>query len=441
MKTKTRLAAVLAASVTFSMAARADTIEYVDGSNRTWYYTTNSDGENTVTIGRGGSTDSKNYAVSRDIPVNAAEIPWTFTKEGVSYTVTQISSYAFGANSGNNNNLTGTLTIPDAVTTIGVRAFQNCKGLTLLASLGGLTTISDYAFNSCGNMVGDISDLTQVTSLGTGPFQYCSKLTGNVVLCPSLKTISRFAFRRTAIESITIPRSVTTIGDAVFSETAFPGCLVPGPLSSGTTTIDTKNAFISSSLAVFFAGPNTTGKNVTSNLFLSAGSTCKVFVPNNGKWTGFLTGSTAAEVVYYGAGASVDFAIDTDAKQITATPTTAESLANVLSWAALFRDDLDYGTKVAITNRIETAGTVEITEAMLQNVTIEAPAWYLTFQVANQEQLDNVLAAVPVNIPIIVELTALNQPITVPDGREVAILAKSNMTFDKKRVGLVISFH
>ncbi len=445
MKTKTIIVAMMAASVTFSMTASADTIEYVDGSNRTWYYTTNGDGANTVTLGRGGTDDSKNYAVSRDIVVDAADIPWTFTKDGVSYTVTQIADRAFGANSGNkNNNLTGTLTIPNSVTYIGDSAFSQCNGLTRLASLGGVTSFGTYVFNTCANMEGDISDLTRVTSFGIGDFQYCDKLGGNIALNPSLTGIpNRLFIRVKGIESITIPRSVTSVGQYPFQSTTFPGFLVPGPLSSDTTTVDMKKLFTSSSLRVFFAGSNTKGKNHTdsANPFLSSGSTCKVFVPNNGNWAGLVTGSDKAEVIYYGAGASVDFAIDTDAKRITATPTTVESLTNVLSWAALFRDCLGYKTTVAITNRIEVAEEVEITESMLYNVTLEAPAWYLTFQVANQEQLRHVLEAVPVNIPIIVELTGLNQPITVPDGREVAILARSNMTFDKKRVGLIISFH
>jgi hypothetical protein len=53
-----------------------------------------------------------------------------------------------------------------------------------------------------------------------------------------------------------------------------------------------------------------------------------------------------------------------------------------------------------------------------------------------------VLSAVSADIPIIIDIegSGKNQ-ITVPEGRKVAILAKSGWTFGKKQNGLVISFH
>ena len=112
---------------------------------------------------------------------------------------------------------------------------------------------------------------------------------------------------------------------------------------------------------------------------------------------------------------------------------------DVLANAANFkRFGLD--TKIAITSRIEMTAT--ITESMLQSVTLETPPWYVTFKVTSQAQLDNVLSAVSADIPIIIDIegSGKNQ-ITVPEGRKVAILAKSGWTFGKKQNGLVISFY
>ena len=70
-----------------AVSANADT--YTDANNITWTYVANSDGENTVTLGNGSA------CISTSASVDAAEIPWTFEKDGVAYTVTQIGAGAF----------------------------------------------------------------------------------------------------------------------------------------------------------------------------------------------------------------------------------------------------------------------------------------------------------------------------------------------------------
>ena len=80
-------------------------------------------------------------------------------------------------------------------------------------------------------------------------------------------------------------------------------------------------------------------------------------------------------------------------------------------------------------------------EDVLQNVTLEAPPWYLTFAVKNQTQLDNVLSAVSADTPIVIDIQGAGKnQITVPEGRKVAILAKSGWTFGAKPNGLTITF-
>jgi hypothetical protein len=80
---------------------------------------------------------------------------------------------------------------------------------------------------------------------------------------------------------------------------------------------------------------------------------------------------------------------------------------------------------------------------MLQNVTLTAPAWYLRFAVTTQAQLDNVLAAVSVDVPIMIDVlgSRLATEISVPEGREVAIYCPGGWTFGRKTHGIVISFH
>lgn len=84
------------------------------------------------------------------------------------------------------------ITIPQNVTRIGRKAFQNCAKLTSITLPEGVTTIEKEAFYGC-------SGLTQV------------------VLSQSLTTIGDYAFfGANNLTSIVIPDNVTTIGDVAF---------------------------------------------------------------------------------------------------------------------------------------------------------------------------------------------------------------------------------
>lgn len=424
--------------------AYADTIEYIDANNRVWYYTPNNDGQNTVTIGRGGTDDNTNYAVSRDVEVDAADIPWTFMKNNVSYIVTQISQFAFGKNSGDNNSLKGTMTIPASVTSIGQRAFQNCKGLTCLASIGGVTTMSNYAFNGCSNMEGDISDLTQVTTFGTGVFQ-STKLTGDVTLNSSLSTIAERLFNGCGITGITVSRKVTAINARAFEYTALSGLFVPGPATIvfGTqqyTTFNTQRAVGGTTTPkIILCGPNTKGTNLADSTMVYAATDCKVYVPANGFWDGLKTGGTRTEIIYYGAGRDFDLEFDNELTTMIATPTTEHSLSNVLELAAAAKRQFGLNTKINITNAIEaTEGLV--TSEMLANATFDA----LMFTVRTQEQLNNVLAAVPADIQLGLVIDPSDdkkEPLSLPADREVWVRLSGNGKYVPKVNGLIISLH
>ena len=77
------------------------------------------------------------------------------------------------------------------VTSIGVRAFMNCSGLTSVTIPNSVTSIGDDAFCGC--------DLTSVT------------------IPNSVASIGEYAFCGCDLTSVTIPNSVTFIGDKAFS--------------------------------------------------------------------------------------------------------------------------------------------------------------------------------------------------------------------------------
>ena len=142
------------------------------------------------------------------------------------------------------------VTIPNGVTSIGEKAFEGCSGLTSVNIGNGVTSIGYYAFNGCSGLT-SVTIPNSVTSIGNSAFEDCSGLTsvnvasGNthyssidgvlynyvqdtLIQCPGAKT------------SITIPNSVTFIGDYAFS-----GCdgLTSITIPNSVTSIG-KSAFV-----------------------------------------------------------------------------------------------------------------------------------------------------------------------------------------------------
>ena len=114
---------------------------------------------------------------------------------------------------------TGTLTIPDSVTSIGNYAFCGCSGFTgNLTIPDSMTSIGDSAFCDCSGFTGTLTIPNSVTSIGDYAFAYCSGFTGNLTIPDSVTGIGDFAFYGCSgfTGSLTIPDSVTGIGSSAF---------------------------------------------------------------------------------------------------------------------------------------------------------------------------------------------------------------------------------
>jgi hypothetical protein len=130
--------------------------------------------------------------------------------------VTTIGNYSFSGCSG----LTGSLNIPGSVVSIGNSAFSECKGLTgSLTIPGSVTSIGNSAFSECTGFTGSMTLPNLVTSIGDWAFYGCSGLSGNLIIPGSVASIGNSAFRYCTgfIGSLTIPNSVTSIEGAAFS--------------------------------------------------------------------------------------------------------------------------------------------------------------------------------------------------------------------------------
>ena len=176
------------------------------------------------------------------------------------------------------------ITIPNSVTSIGNQAFEGCSNLTSITIPNNVTSIGTYAFDGCSSLT-SITIPNSVTSIGFSAFSgtpwynnqpngvvYAGKVayTYKGSMYPNTEIIledgtlgiaSRFVLNCKNLTSITIPGSVTTIGESAFSgctgltsitipssvttigEDALYGCsgLTSVNVEQGNTTYDSRN--------------------------------------------------------------------------------------------------------------------------------------------------------------------------------------------------------
>ena len=142
-------------------------------------------------------------------------IPSSVTRGSKTYSVTTIDWSAF-------YNCTGltSITIPNSVTEIGVGAFEGCSGLTSVTIGNSVTSIGSAAFSGTAWYNNQPDGLVYA---GRVAYEYKGTMPSgtSIVLKDGTKGIAQNAFNGfTGLTSITIPNSVTSIG-----ETAFQRCI------------------------------------------------------------------------------------------------------------------------------------------------------------------------------------------------------------------------
>lgn len=105
--------------------------------------------------------------------------------------------------------------LPDTITSIGDYAFDSCEGITSLKLPASLTTIGEYAFNACSSLT-DIEIPDSVTSIGCGAFYDCLSLK-EIKLPNGLTSVSDELFSGCdALEAVILPDSLQSIGIEAF---------------------------------------------------------------------------------------------------------------------------------------------------------------------------------------------------------------------------------
>ena len=127
----------------------------------------------------------------------------TFTVDGLKYTVTNATKHYVSVGRGSTSP-TGALEIPSQVT------YPETDGVTYT-----VTSISSSAFSQCNSLTSVIIPNT-ITSIGDDAFDRCHGLT-SISIPNSVKSIGRDAFYNcTKLTSLTIPNTVTSIGSRAF---------------------------------------------------------------------------------------------------------------------------------------------------------------------------------------------------------------------------------
>jgi hypothetical protein len=108
----------------------------------------------------------------------------------------------------------GSIAIPNSVTTISGSAFSGCSGLTGITIPGGVTSIGDFAFNASG--ITSVTIPTGLTSIGSHVFAFCANLT-SVSIPNNIISIGPEAFLYcTGLTNVVVGSGVTNLGSYAF---------------------------------------------------------------------------------------------------------------------------------------------------------------------------------------------------------------------------------
>lgn len=115
------------------------------------------------------------------------------------------------------------IVIPSGITTISNNVFERCNSLTSVTLSNSVTEIESYAFSGCSSLL-SVTIPNTVTSIGDGAFESCNGFisvgengSGSSVEIPSgVTSLYRTFYDCTGLTSVTIPDTITSLGEATF---------------------------------------------------------------------------------------------------------------------------------------------------------------------------------------------------------------------------------
>ncbi len=207
--------------------------------------------------------------------------------------VTSVGQYAFY-----NTGITS-IEIPNSITTIGGSAFANCSSLTNI--VWNPVNMTDFNRNSA-----PFVNLSAVTSFEFGetvehiPAYLCYGMANltEVSIPNSVTSIGQYAFYRTGITSIEIPTSITSIGNSTFAECSSLTNVVWNPVNMTDFNYDSAPFAYLSTITSFEFGE--TVEHIPAYLCYGMANLAEVSIPNSvtsiGKYAFYSTGITSIEI-------------------------------------------------------------------------------------------------------------------------------------------------
>lgn len=178
------------------------------GENLTWTYEPDA---KVLTISGTGEMD--NYLGNNSDYGKYIPYPWDSFRYVIEHVVVQEGVTSIGDEAFNAIWSIKSVELPSGITKIGFCAFTDCIELERLDLPSGLKTIDDYAFNGCRKLSG-ITIPDGIESIGEAAF--AATAITELVIPDSLDSIGRDTFGGTPLESVDLG-SVTTIGGGAFA--------------------------------------------------------------------------------------------------------------------------------------------------------------------------------------------------------------------------------
>jgi len=185
-----------------------------NGNNLEWKLTSDSVlSDSVLTISGTGAMQDYNWD-----GINGSNAPWAIYQNSsttlvIESGVTSIGGFAFHEFRG----LTGNLTLPDGLTSIGFKSCYSCGFNGSLTLPDGLTNIGGEAFTACG-FTGSLTLPNGLTNIGAGAFANCINLT-SINIPNSITSIEGWTFGGcSSLNSVTIGNSVTHIRNDAFRD-------------------------------------------------------------------------------------------------------------------------------------------------------------------------------------------------------------------------------
>ena len=122
-----------------------------------------------------------------------------------------------------------TISFPESLTEIGLRAFSHCESLEEVNFPENMDSIGEQAFNACSSLKRALLP-EGLEAIPKGAFMNCSSLT-YVSLPSTLKSIGEYAFEYTGLTSLLVPEGVTDISQEAFGLTDHTSTSAVTPVS------------------------------------------------------------------------------------------------------------------------------------------------------------------------------------------------------------------